>query len=265
MNSLKLRVIFIAIAVIYILVVPTVFAVEKDLNDSGQTEGLKTVERDVMLGEQNMPAQQTGVESIKMKIYNFEDREMLQLRDLAEEYGWSLYYNSPDKEIRLSNEMSSTILELSSQEDDSIEIIDGRTYISIETASELFNELKEEDGLLTSLYTEQQEYMPGETITAHIRAYNISDESIKLDFSSGQRYDLYLTKDNEEIWRWSNGRYFTMALVQKELKPGEELAYDVEIDPDFDLKPGKYILSGELSTISSKIDLNDLPIIISKN
>ncbi len=265
MKSLKLRVIFIAIAVIYILVVPTVFAVENDVNDSSQTEGLETVERDVSLENQNIWLQQRGVESNKMKIYNFEDREMLQLRDLAEEYGWSLYYNSPAKEIRLSNEMNSTILGLSGEQNDSIELIDGRTYISIETASDLFNRLNEGDDLLSSLYTKQREYMPGESITAHIRVYNLSAESIKLDFSSGQRYDLYLLKDNEEIWRWSNGRYFTMALVQKELKPGEKLAYDVEIDPDFDLNPGEYILSGELVTTSSKIDLNELSIIISDN
>jgi len=260
MNSLKLRVIFIAIAVIYILIVPTVLAVENNVNDSGQTGELETVERDVSLGEENKQAQQTGVESNKMKIYKFEDREMLQLRDLAQAYGWSLYYNSPAKEIRLSNETSSTILELSGQENYSIELIGGRTYISLEIASELFNRLKEENGLLTSLYTEQREYKPGESITAHIRVYNLSVESIKLDFSSGQRYDLYLLNDNEEIWRWSNGRYFTMALVQKELKPGEKLVYDVEIDAD--LKEGEYILSGELATISSKIDLNELSIII---
>ncbi len=265
MNSFKLRVIFIAIAVIYILVVPTVFAVENDVNDSSQTEEQETVERDVSLGEQNIPAQQTGVESKKMKIYIFEDREMLQLRDLAEEYGWSLYYNSPARDIRLSNETSSTILELSGEQNDSIELIGGRTYISIEIASDLFNSLNEGAGLLTSLYTRQREYMPGESITAHIRVYNLSAESIKLDFSSGQRYDLYLLSDNEEIWRWSNGRYFTMALIQKELKSGEKLAYDVEIDPDFDLKPGEYILSGELATISSRIDLNELSLIISNN
>ena len=67
--------------------------------------------------------------------------------------------------------------------------------------------------------------------------------------------DLYLLQDDEEIWRWSDDKFFTMALVFKELEPGEGLSYDLDLE--FQPDTGEYILCGELATIPKRIKLGE--------
>jgi uncharacterized protein YndB with AHSA1/START domain len=95
-----------------------------------------------------------------------------------------------------------------------------------------------------------------------IRAYNISGEKLTLYFNSGQSYDLYLFRDNDEIWRWSEGKFFTMAIVSREIEPGEKLSYEVEI-PVSGLEVGQYILTGELTTIKP-LQLGKIKIVVDK-
>lgn len=204
--------------------------------------------------------QESGVEYKKMKIYNYAGVEMIQLRELADELDWTLVYESENREVRirkgaLSYSFSST--DPISEEARSLLIKEGRTYLAMEGVRELLQQLGEEL-LITGLYTEQSLYKKGEQIRAHLRVYNFTSESIRLNFGSGQRYDLYLQQNNEEIWRWSDGRFFTMALIYKEIEPGENLAYDVEVE----MLPiaGEYVLGGELATIPERIKLEEVSV-----
>ncbi|MFP4017540.1 MAG: BsuPI-related putative proteinase inhibitor [Halanaerobiales bacterium] len=253
MRLFKIRLLFIIIAVVYIFTVTSAYAIE-------------TTDQSRQFGEDNFRGKQIGVELLKMRIYNFEGREMFKLRDLAEKCGWSIQYDSISKEITLINNGKSMVLDLDQRLSKDVKLIEGRSYLSIEKARDVFEEVGENTKLITGLYTDQEEYMTGNPVTAHIRVYNMSKESIKLDFSSGQRYDLYLERDNKEIWRWSDGKFFTMALARVEIEAGDSMEFDVEIDTDkdADLTPGKYILSGELAIIGSAIELNDITITVSK-
>lgn len=266
MNSFKLRIIFIIIAVVYLLGVTAVFAV-----DDGSNLGV----------EENVSRKKhTGVENLKMRIYKFDGKEMIQLRSLADKYGWSLHYDTMSKEIRIKDNIHS--ITLSPVNDRSIQfdnfqngdsgglsgtasggdmdqlyplIKDGRSYLSIKSLKVIFNKF-EEKRLLTGLYTDKIESVVNEKKIAHLRLYNLSQESVRLNFGSGQRYDLYLLKDDQEVWRWSDGKFFTMALAQLEVKPGESLEYDVELPVD--LETGEYILSGELATVPVSLELNEI-------
>ena len=57
---------------------------------------------------------------------------------------------------------------------------------------------------------------------------------MRLNFGSGQRYDLIYYRIRKKSWRWSEDKFFTMALVFKELEPGGGLSYnlDLEFQPD---------------------------------
>ena len=112
--------------------------------------------------------------------------------------------------------------------------------------------------MIVSLNLDRKVYNKNEEIIAHIRTINISEETINLDFSSGQKYDLYIKDNGEEIWRWSEGKFFTMALDRVEIKPGKKLSYDINIPSEIELLPGSYTLSGELSTIKSPVQLNSV-------
>jgi len=253
MNSFKLRIIFIIIGIIYILLVPAVFANELDATLSGEIDSL--------ISEN----QNSGVENNKMKIYNLAGIEMIQLRDLAEEAGWSLYYDSVKKEIFINNNgqpFSLETLNTDSKGEESIIIREGRTYLPIGIVREVLQEMGE-GMIITSLYTDQSVYRTDEKITAHLRLYNFTDKSIRLNFGSGQRYDLYLTQGDEELWRWSDDKFFTMALIYKELEAGESLEYDLELEPG--LSPGEYILAGKLATLPEAMELNEVMIEIVVN
>ena len=55
---------------------------------------------------------------------------------------------------------------------------------------------------------------------------NIYDVPSSLLFSSGQQFELVVTNEGgAEVVRFSEGRFFTMALIFEELRPGESLSW----------------------------------------
>lgn len=110
---------------------------------------------------------------------------------------------------------------------------------------------------------------------------NNHSEGQNLRFGSGQQFEIIIrNKHNEEVYRYSYGKFFTMALVYKWLKPGEALSWkyhwDLTNNNGEAVAPGKYtaeiiiaaspqnqmqkILDNELTAIL-EIDLNAQSII----
>ncbi|MEJ6950159.1 BsuPI-related putative proteinase inhibitor [Natronospora cellulosivora (SeqCode)] len=212
---------------------------------------------------------ESGVEDISMRIYEIDGREMFQLRDLAESKGWTLAYLEERKEVVIRGNDKFVRLSLNGASDkpvtlaESPKLIEGRTYLAINSLRTLLDELNESIDYISSLYTEKSYYSMSELINAHIRFYNLSDEAINLSFGSGQRYDLTLEKEGLEVWRWSNDKFFTMALADIEVAPGKSLDYNVEIDYEFE-DIGEYILTANLATINTPIKFNEVELVIEK-
>ncbi|RXE58120.1 BsuPI-related putative proteinase inhibitor [Acetivibrio mesophilus] len=60
---------------------------------------------------------------------------------------------------------------------------------------------------------------------------NNSEQEVVIEHSSGQKYDFVLLDDKkEEIYRWSEGRGFTMALTQTTIPSGKIVEFSEEID-----------------------------------
>ncbi len=58
---------------------------------------------------------------------------------------------------------------------------------------------------------------------------NAGAESIRLDFNSGQRFDVSVTDAaGAEVWRWSADRSFIQVLGSETVEPGATLTYDAE-------------------------------------
>ena len=243
MNYFKTKgIVIIVLFMIYILLVSSVFAEDRE------------------------PDLESGVENINMRIYEIDGKEMVQLRDLAEQKNWTLAFLEESKEIVIRGNEQLLKLSLNGKSDDSFileesPVLDqGRTYLSIDSLKPLLEELKDSADFLASIYTDKRFYTDGEDISAHIRLFNLSEQTLSLDFSSGQRYDLYLEKDGEEVWRWSDGKFFTMALARVDLEAGERLEFDIDIDYQFEA--GEYILSGKLATVGSPIELDEVELLI---
>lgn len=77
---------------------------------------------------------------------------------------------------------------------------------------------------------------------------NAGTDTVALQFSDGQRAEFVAERtgsDGEEVWRWSEGRMFTMALGVEELPPGESVNHAATWP---DPAPGEYDVRAWLAT-----------------
>jgi hypothetical protein len=96
----------------------------------------------------------------------------------------------------------------------------------------------------------------------------------KLRFSSGQQFEIVITDENgEEVYRYSDGKFFTLALVYKDIKPGQSIKWqDIW---DMANKEGEILTSGkykaeinilaETEEKEGKIDKSQLTAVIDFN
>lgn len=69
-------------------------------------------------------------------------------------------------------------------------------------------------------------------------------ETKTLQFGSGQQYEIVITDEKgEEVYRYSDGKFFTMALIYKDINPGESIKWQEEWD--MTNKDGEKLTSGK--------------------
>jgi len=84
----------------------------------------------------------------------------------------------------------------------------------------------------------------------------VTSDPVRLTYASGQRFDIVLKSgDGKEVYRWSDGKAFTLALGTETFGPGEQ-NYVVEI-PLADaagnrFAPGRYVAEGWVATMGEK-------------
>ena len=71
---------------------------------------------------------------------------------------------------------------------------------------------------------------------------NTAAEAVRIVFPTGQRGEVTLSRDGEEVYRWSASRAFTQALGEEVLEPGGKATYTLD-EPSFDVEPGIYQLA----------------------
>ena len=83
------------------------------------------------------------------------------------------------------------------------------------------------DDVVATLSTNKKIYKVGEDIEMTIVLQNRTDEPVNLTFNSGKNYDFIVKKlpENKEVWRWSEGKFFTEALMSMMLDPGERKTF----------------------------------------
>jgi len=100
--------------------------------------------------------------------------------------------------------------------------------------------------VVANLSTNKKIYTVGEEIEMTIVLRNRTDEPVNLTFNSGKYYDFIVKKlpEDKEVWRWSEGRIFTQALLSITLDPWEKQTFVFKWDQkDNDSKQielGKY-------------------------
>jgi hypothetical protein len=92
----------------------------------------------------------------------------------------------------------------------------------------------------------------GRAVTFGVVAENRGRQSARLVFPTGQSFDLVVSRDGREVWRWSAGRVFTQAVREEEVRPGERRAERITW-PGTDqqgqaVEPGTYEARGLVAT-----------------
>ncbi len=90
------------------------------------------------------------------------------------------------------------------------------------------------------------------TLRAELAISNTTNFPLVLRFPSGQQFDLVIRDEKGDVlYRWSDGKAFTEALVTVDLSPGAR-SFVVEVPLEGDagraLPPGKYTVEGWLTT-----------------
>ena len=100
------------------------------------------------------------------------------------------------------------------------------------------------DGSLAVRFTEP--LVAGAPVTWTLSVKSEADEPVTLVFPSGQDGDLVLERDGAEVYRWSDGTFFTQAIRCRDLPAGATLTFELRSD-SFDVEPGDYTLRATLA------------------
>jgi hypothetical protein len=87
----------------------------------------------------------------------------------------------------------------------------------------------------------------GEAVTWKLEVENGGPDAATLVFRSGKDGDVALLRDGKEAYRWSSTRYFTQAMRQVPLEPGEKKTFELT-DKEFSAEAGDYELLAELDS-----------------
>lgn len=88
----------------------------------------------------------------------------------------------------------------------------------------------------------------GDAMKFELSLTNEGDEPMLLQFPSGQQFEIIVKDENNKVvYRYSEGKMFTMAIVMKEIEPKETLVW---VDEWNEAPPGTYTVIGELQIFS---------------
>ena len=117
-----------------------------------------------------------------------------------------------------------------------------------------WSETMQDAGVGISVATDKAVYTQGESINMVMQLVNRTEHDVTWQFRNGQRYDFVIKAANgDEIWRWSRGRMFTMALGQITLGPpaNRQVVYSETYQGK--LAPGTYTITALLADLHQDI------------
>ena len=95
---------------------------------------------------------------------------------------------------------------------------------------------------------------PGDSIPLSLHVVNGTMEPLVLEFTSSQRYNLWIAPaQGEPIWTWAADKLFMQALGQDTIAPGDTIQFRDTIPAP--AEPGEYRVIGSITTVSR--DLSD--------
>ena len=83
-------------------------------------------------------------------------------------------------------------------------------------------------------------------VTFDFAVINEGKKKLEVDFADGRTHDLVVLDSlGREVWRWSEGRFFTQAMQNRVLRTSDALRYEEAWDEP---TPGKYVAVATLAS-----------------
>ncbi|SCY89561.1 BsuPI-related putative proteinase inhibitor [Alkaliphilus peptidifermentans] len=120
------------------------------------------------------------------------------------------------------------------------------------------------DGVKTDAFETKGSYeIKDNSVVFDFELINHHNKTQKMEFSSGQQFEVIIAnEEGKEIYRYSDGKFFTMALVYLQMKPGESISWSDTWDMKD--KNGVLIEEGEFTATIRILAMNREEIKISK-
>ncbi|MGM0445702.1 MAG: BsuPI-related putative proteinase inhibitor [Bacillota bacterium] len=105
-----------------------------------------------------------------------------------------------------------------------------------------------EEKINLKLNLNQEHLDENTTLIVEIEIYNNTNESIKLDFKTSQKYNIIIkNQENEIIYNWEKDKMFTQAFTNNLIESNNSIKFKEEIDIS-NFRDGKYKLIVELKS-----------------
>ncbi|MFO7886984.1 MAG: BsuPI-related putative proteinase inhibitor [Eubacteriales bacterium] len=115
----------------------------------------------------------------------------------------------------------------------------------VNTNNAVEKELQNNKPIVEGKFETRADYkVTNENVEFNFELFSHFEESKEVMFSSGQQFEITVTDGNEEeVYKFSEGKAFTMAIVYETVEPGESLEWTDEWDRTD--KEGNYLESGK--------------------
>ncbi|MRH44201.1 hypothetical protein GH741_16280 [Aquibacillus halophilus] len=118
------------------------------------------------------------------------------------------------------------------------------------------NDSNNAEDLLTNLEMHVSVEQTDGKLVFQMELKNVGQENLEMMFSSGQQYEIVVKNDSDEtVYRYSEGKAFTEALVTKEIASGESIEWNEEWNySESVLADGNY--HAELTLLPTQVNKN---------
>lgn len=86
-------------------------------------------------------------------------------------------------------------------------------------------DLRNVGSVTVTLKVEPARVQIGRPVRMTLRLVNNGGRIERLRFPSAKKYDFWVTRNDEEVWRWSDDRVFTQAQEQQEIGPQSGISF----------------------------------------
>ncbi len=101
--------------------------------------------------------------------------------------------------------------------------------------------------LVCTLTLDRTSVAPGALVRATITVRNLGWDSVELGFSTAQRYDFRVRRDQQIVWRWAADMAFAQVVGELTLAPRRHATWTESITAP--AQPGEYIVEGKVTAL----------------